>query len=257
MPVDPIDPTGALTELSRIVGSDRDMKVMLNDVVALTGRSIPGAEEVSITLVRNDNADTVATTGPLAVELDEVQYEQGHGPCLDAGRINEIQHIEDAAIENRWPQYVARALGKGLGSSLSVPLPVEHYLVGALNVYSRTAHAFDPESITLGSALAAHVTAALSNAESTRGYRERAAHLERALESHAVVDQAKGIIMVQQKCSADVAFAMLRQLSMDQNVKLYELAASLVASASNHPVRAPEPSSTRPGSARSSRSSAT
>jgi len=234
---DPIDPTGVLAELSQVVGADRDMSVILDDVVALTKRRVPGADEVSVTLVRNETANTVATTGSFAVQLDELQYEQGYGPCLDAGRFNENQHIVDAATETRWPKYVPKARREGLGSSLSVPLPVEHYLVGALNIYSVTPNAFSRASVILGGALAAHVTAALSHAESTQTHRHRAANLERALESHAVIDQAKGMIMVQQKCSADVAFRMLRKLSMDQNIKLYDLAASLVASASNNPVR--------------------
>jgi GAF domain-containing protein len=234
---DPIDPTGVLAELSQAVDADRDMSVILDDVVGLTKRRIPGVDVVSITLVRNETAHTAATTGPLAVQLDELQYEQGYGPCLDAGRFNENQHIEDAATETRWPKYVPKARQQGLGSSLSVPLPVESYLVGALNVYSVTARAFSPTSVTLCGAFAAHVTAALSQAESAHSHRHRAAHLERALESQAVINQAKGMIMVQQKCTADVAFSMLRKLSMDQNIKLYDLAASLVTSASNHPVR--------------------
>ena len=131
---DPIDPTGVVAELSRIVNTDQDMRVILDDVVALTKRRIPGAEEVSITLVRDETATTVAGTGTLAVQLDELQYEQGYGPCLDAGRSNENQLIEDAATETRWPDYVQRATKAGLGSSLSVPLPIEHYLVGALNI---------------------------------------------------------------------------------------------------------------------------
>ncbi len=114
---------------------------------------------------------------------------------------------------------------------------MENYLVGALNVYSGRPHAFTASSIALGKALARHVTGALSLAETAIGHRDRAGHLAKAVESHSIIDQAKGIIMVQQKCTGDEAFGMLRKLSMDQNIKLYELSAALVASASGHPVR--------------------
>jgi GAF domain-containing protein len=234
---DPIDPTGVLGELAKLVAADREMSVILDDVVHLVRRRIDGADEVSVTLVRDEKASTVACTGSLAMDLDELQYEEGYGPCLDAGRTDEVKHIVDAATETRWPRYLPRALENGLGSSLSVPLPVENYLVGAINIYSRTPRAFDRDSVALAVALATHVTAALSVAETAQGHRDRALHLRRALESHAVIDQAKGMIMVQQKCPADVAFEMLRKLSMDQNIKLYELAAALVASGSNHPVQ--------------------
>jgi GAF domain-containing protein len=218
---------------------DREISDILDDVVALARQCIPSADDVSVTLIRNEVAYTVAATGPLAVDLDEIQYEQGYGPCLDAGRNDEVQHIRDAATEKRWPKYVVRARELGLGSSVSSPLPVENYLVGALNVYSRTPNAFDADAVNLVRAFALHVTAAVSHAESRRTHQERAMNLERAIQSHSVIDQAKGIIMVQQKCTSDAAFGMLRKLSMDENIKLYDLAASLVASASGHPLRAP------------------
>ncbi len=235
--VDPIDPTGAITELTAITSADTDMASILDDVVRFVCRRIPGADECSLTLIRDDKATTVASTGSLPLKLDEVQYEFGYGPCLEAGRSDEMLQIDDVAIETRWPSYLAEARQLGLGSSVSFPLPVENYLVGALNVYGRQPNAFSATSIALGRALGRHITAALSLAETSLNHRDRVAHLEKAVQSHSVIDQAKGIIMAQQKCSGDVAFAMLRKLSMDQNIKLYELAAALVTSASGHPVR--------------------
>ncbi len=236
-PTDPVDPTGAIAELSAITAADTDMASILDEVVHFVRRRIRWADECSVTLIRNENASTVSSTGALALKLDEVQYEQGYGPCLEAGRTDATLQIPDIGAEMRWPRYVSEARQLGLGSSASFPLPVENYLVGAVNVYARRPHAFPPDSIALGQALARHVTAALSVAETSLSHRDRAGHLEKAIESHSVIDQAKGIIMAQQKCTGEVAFDMLRKLSMDQNIKLYELAAALVASASGHPVR--------------------
>jgi hypothetical protein len=75
------------------------MPSILDDVVALARRRVPGTDDVSVTLVRNEVASTVAATGQLAVDLDEIQYEQGYGPCLDAGRNDVLQHIRDIADE--------------------------------------------------------------------------------------------------------------------------------------------------------------
>ncbi|GGL89197.1 GAF and ANTAR domain-containing protein [Nakamurella endophytica] len=239
---DPIDPTGALGEVAQTVTAGRDMAEILDDVVQMARRRIAGADDASITLIRKGTAATAAATGPLAVDLDELQYEEGYGPCLDSGRTDEILHIEDAGTETRWPRYLERGRASGLGSSVSFPLPVENHLVGAINVYSRTPRAFEADSITLGAALSVHLTSALSAAESADEYRRTAENLRLALRSRAVIEQAKGIIMVQQKCSADTAFGMLRQLSQDTNVRLSELAVQLVASASNHPVEPSEES---------------
>jgi GAF domain-containing protein len=233
---DPVDPTGAITELHRLLREERDLAAVLADVVQMVQRRVPGTEEAAVTLVRNKKAATVASTGGMADLLDELQYEAGYGPCLDAGRDNELKHIQDAATEKRWPRYLPPAREQGLGSSLSIPLPVENYLVGALNIYATRPRAFDPPTVALGEALAAHITAALSHAESCRGHRTRAENLERAMTTRSVIEQAKGMIMVQRKCSAGAAFDVLRQISMEENVRLADVATQLVESASGHRV---------------------
>jgi GAF domain-containing protein len=234
MTADPIDPTGVIAEMHALFREDRDLDAMLADVVDMAKRRVPGTDEAAITLIRNKKAGTVATTGGMAAPLDELQYEAGYGPCMDAGRDNELKYIEDAASETRWPRYLPPAREHGLGSSLSIPLPVENYLVGALNLYSQRPAAFEPSSVVLGEALAGHITAALSHAEARREHRTRAENLERAMTTRSVIEQAKGIIMVQRKCTAGDAFDILRQISMAENVRLAEVAAQLVESASGH-----------------------
>ncbi len=236
MTADPIDPTGVLTELHALLREERDLDAVLADVVRMAKRRIPGTDEAAITLIRNKKAGTVATTGGMAVPLDELQYQAGYGPCLDAGRDNEVKHIADAETETRWPRYLPPARTHGLASSLSLPLPVENYLVGALNLYSKHAHAFEPSSLIVGEALAAHITAALSSEESRRGHRTRAENLERAMVTRSIIEQAKGMIMVQRKCTAGDAFDILRQTSMEENVRLAEVATQLVENASGHRV---------------------
>jgi len=55
------------------------------------------------------------------------------------------------------------------------------------------------------------------------------AQLRSALASRDVIGQAKGVLMVVHACSADEAFAMLRELSQRTNVKLRDVAAQVVA----------------------------
>ena len=47
---------------------------------------MPGSEASSITLIRGEKAFTAAFDGQLAMDADELQYQRGYGPCLDAGR---------------------------------------------------------------------------------------------------------------------------------------------------------------------------
>ena len=236
MTVNPMDATGPLAELFELTSRGSDMQQVLQAVVDFAKRTVPSADEAAITLIRNGNAGTVATTGGLAELVDELQYEVGYGPCLDAGRGNETLLIADTATETRWPRFVPAASRCGLGSSLSVPIPVEHYLIGALNFYAHAPGAFDADAVALGDALALHVCAALTRAEALFRATTQTQNLLRAMESRAVIEQAKGIVMAQRKCTAQEAFTMIRTVSMNENLKVADLAASIVASASGHPI---------------------
>ena len=59
--------------------------------------------------------------------------------------------------------------------------------------------------------------------------RAEAAHLRAALTSRAVIDQAKGILMHRFHLDPPAAFALLKRLSQDHNVKVRDLAGALVA----------------------------
>jgi AmiR/NasT family two-component response regulator len=58
--------------------------------------------------------------------------------------------------------------------------------------------------------------------------RDMADNLQVALESRAVIDQAKGILMERHKLTADQAFQVLAQASMQSNRKLRDIAEHLV-----------------------------
>lgn len=53
--------------------------------------------------------------------------------------------------------------------------------------------------------------------------------LRAAMTTRSVIDQAKGILIAQQGCTADEAFTMLSAASQRENRKLHELAEALVA----------------------------
>jgi hypothetical protein len=55
------------------------------------------------------------------------------------------------------------------------------------------------------------------------------ARLQAQQRTMAVIEQAKGIIMAQQGCTPEEAFALLRQVSQRVNIKVHVLAAQIVA----------------------------
>ena len=71
-------------------------------------RASPGRSRSSTTLLRGEKPFTAAYYGEMALEADELQYEEGYGPCMDAGRGGVVLRVDDMRTEQRWPDYVAR-----------------------------------------------------------------------------------------------------------------------------------------------------
>jgi GAF domain-containing protein len=231
----PLDPTAAFGELGRIKLAETDLDGVLARVSELAKQTLEGASEVSVTLVRSKCAHTAAFTGELALQLDEWQYDNGHGPCLDASAAATTMSIPDMTGETRWPQWANRALAAGAHSSLSIGLPVQESVTGALNVYATTPNAFNDDTIVLAQTFAGYAAVALANAHLYDTTATLAQHMQAAMDSRAVIEQAKGIIMGERRCTADEAFAILTKVSQDSNRKLRDVAAALVASAQQTP----------------------
>lgn len=53
-------------------------------------------------------------------------------------------------------------------------------------------------------------------------------HLQRALQSQPVIEQAKGLLMAQHGCTPDEAFAMLMRASQRENRKLRDIARAMI-----------------------------
>ncbi len=234
---DPMDPAEAFTELGRVKLSETDLHGVLDTIAGLAERTIPGADEVSVTLVRDDKAHTAAFTGELALRLDESQYESGHGPCLGASAGAVSISVPEMTSESRWPQWAAQAREQGAGSSLSIGLPIQETVTGALNIYATTPHAFDDDAIRVAETFAEYAAVALANANLYDTTATLAQQMRAAMQSRAVIEQAKGIIMGERRCTAEEAFAILGKISQDTNRKLRDVAAALVARASTKPGR--------------------
>ncbi|HEY0507848.1 MAG TPA: GAF and ANTAR domain-containing protein [Blastococcus sp.] len=222
-----------LRDLSKVVLVDRTLAEVLTDITAIAARSIPGAEASSITLLRADKAFTAAHSGEMALAADELQYEDGYGPCMDSGRGGVLLRVDDMRMEERWPEYVARVVATTpVLSSLSIPLPYQGSSIGALNNYSTKPGAFaSPESLRAGSDVAEVIAVAVANADAHARLFDQAHNMRVAMESRATIEQAKGVLMAQRHIDADQAFEILREASQRYNRKLRDIAFGIVQSA--------------------------
>ena len=226
----PRDPNAddTLEQLGRLTLTDHSMESLLQSVADLAKTVMPGNPEASITVQSQGRKTTVVSTGQLATDLDEVQYAEGYGPCLHAATTQQMVEIPDTRVEARWPDYARRAVEHGNLSSLSMPLGIDERRSGALNIYAREPHAFDADSRAAATRFAPYAAVALANMHAYEDARTMAGNLRIALDSRAVIDQAKGILMERFKLTADQAFQALARVSMMTNQKVRDVAERFV-----------------------------
>jgi GAF domain-containing protein len=223
-----IESLGALhAELAGVVIVGRELPEVLTEIVQISRRAVPGAEASSITLIRDERAFTAAFDGQIAMDADEIQYERGYGPCLDAGRSGLVFLVSDMGVEERWPDYARAVAGLGVGSSLSIPLPFQGATIGALNNYALRPHAFGEADVRLAEEVAGFVAIAVANAEASARATDDVLNMRRAMDSRAAIEQAKGILMERHKITSEQAFTLLTHASQRANVKLRVIAEEL------------------------------
>src|SRR4051794_2203931 len=88
--------------LARVVLADRELSEVLTEITRIARRAMPSVEAASITLIRGDKPFTAAYDGQMALDADELQYERGYGPCMDAARASQVFLIDDMRSEQRW-----------------------------------------------------------------------------------------------------------------------------------------------------------
>lgn len=202
-----------------------EMNATLSALTAAAAESVPGAQHAGITVAtRRGTVETLSSTHPLAVVLDDIQRRHSEGPCLSAAWDEQIIRIDDVSADGRWPRYRRDAMAQTqFRSVLSFRLFLERKAMGALNFYADAPYAFAEDAVAVGLLWASVTSLAWKMAE--RDQQSRA-----ALHSRDIIGQAKGVIMERFDVGADRAFDMLKRLSQESNTPLAEIAERVVLS---------------------------
>jgi hypothetical protein len=190
--------------------------------------AVPGIEQVSVSITGKDGRiQTLAPTGTLAVEADELQYELSEGPCLDAVLDEPVVQVDDIRTDLRWPSYGPRAAKQlGIGSQLAFQFRAEPHARGSLNLYSSRPNTITNETRQIGVLFANLAAVALcwSRQDET---------MTQALGARTLIGQAVGLLMERYRLDPDRAFGFLVRTSQTGNIKLRDVAAGIVDDATN------------------------
>ncbi len=223
-----LDLTFAFSRLQSVVLATTGVTSLLEQMTRVAAAVTDRPMSCAITVRRDGLPLTIASSDALAGSLDESQYSQGEGPCLHALDTGETVLMADVANDVRWPRYQRLARAQGLEASLSLPLGVDETTAGAMNIYSLQSGAFTADVQRRCDLFAAQAAGALQLGLGRIDASAVREQVEEALSSRTVIDQAIGVLVGQQRCTADEAFTLLRQRSQSSHTRIRDVAAELI-----------------------------
>jgi GAF domain-containing protein len=203
---------------------------LLPRITRLVCRAVDGVDDCGITVAHDGQTVTVAFSSDLAALNDELQYTAKAGPCLEALAEDKVVASPDLAEETRWGRYPPAAVGCGVRSVLSLPIPAEP-THGVLNLYSQVAYGFSDHDRLLCEEFAGIIADVVTASAHVDAGAALARRLQEALVRRSDVAQAVGVYMARHRCGPEEAFQLLLLTSREHGEDIYATAARVGAAA--------------------------
>jgi len=218
----------ALHELGRLRFGEMRVEDALAEIVQTT-HTIFNVDGAGLMLADTEHHLRNAASSDRGFDdLEDLQVRHGEGPCVAAFDNKELVGSEDLAEDHRWPLFSEAAVERGVRAVLASPLPYNQDAVGVVAVLSHKPRPWSPEgelALLAFTDLAALLIASMMQGEAQS---ELAAQLQGALNTRAVIEQAKGILVGQQGVAPRVAYEQLRAQARAERRKLAAVSADLV-----------------------------
>jgi hypothetical protein len=224
--------TQRLIALAEMPDDGPQIDSMLLSITQLTADLVDPVTYASVTAQRSGALTTVAASSDVAVAIDEAQYLDDAGPCLEALKDGQPIAVPDVTATMTWPGFRQAAYRLGLRASLSVPLFAGRgSSIAALNLYSRDRAAMG----SLRAAVWAAYDTETASSDPDRldaldpGSVALVAGLTGALGVRSVIQEAIGVFIALQHASPDAAYVALRLRAAETGLSLVATAAAVIS----------------------------
>jgi hypothetical protein len=200
----------------------------LSKLAELAVRQVPGCAAAHATIWRDGELAAVAASHPDPAVLIDMELLAGQGPLLTAVREGRPVSCRDTLDEERWPEWSAEALRRGLRSSIHL-VRQSAAITLVLALFGVRPGALDADGVPMAEMLARFGSTVFANSLAYGQAQRTATQLKDSVAARAVTDQAKGILMHALGCDAEGALRYLRRESQRRHVKVTEVAARVIA----------------------------
>src|SRR4051794_18924448 len=195
--------------LTALAGTPDDVSwigCQLVTIAQLSADLITAVAYASVTAYRDDAVSTVAASSEIALAVDQAQYADEAGPCLDALDTASPVAVPDVAATMQWPGFRDSAYRLGISASLSIPLFAGRgTAIAALNLYGRNPNSLAPLTAAVWAAYDLHGPGPTARDGLDAGGEGLVAGLAGAFAVRARIQQAIGAVMAATHKTADAA----------------------------------------------------
>lgn len=232
----PVSDTGSYPDdLATILGSEQTITELLRRILDMAVTTVSDISAASVTLVAKSPSGyrTAVATDESARTVDQAQYRDDLGPCVEAVRTS--AEVTTTLPRDGWKTFSDAAGAAGFRSVWSIPLCVDGRAEGSLNLYSGSGLPWERDATGTVRLIGGQAEGVLVNAMELARSEHLNATLRKALETRTAIGQAQGVLMARQHIDAQEAFDILRRASQRTNRKLREIAAEIVATVATEP----------------------
>jgi transcriptional regulator with GAF, ATPase, and Fis domain len=219
------DPSTVFSALAEIIYQGTQSGEVYAAICVAATLIVTGCDHASLLVRREGRYVTVGASDRIAQRIDDMERTAGDGPCVDAIEEETPQIETDLTTPNQWPQLAARLVADTpVRGAMGFRILVDRRKTGALNLFSDKAGVFDQESAGQAIVLASFASVAINAV--AQG--EDVATLRRGLLSNREIGKAVGMLMMLNGVDEHAAFDVLRKYSQDLNIKLADVARSVI-----------------------------
>jgi len=196
------------------------------------GAEVTGTSGAGIMLMSGDvPRGSVCTTSPVSDLIEQLQYDLGEGPCVDAYHQDRPVLEPDLAhpAVPRWLAFTGPAVEAGVRAVFGFPLRVGGVRLGALNLYCDRSGSLTDDQHADALVMADVVAQAVLVLQADAPPGVLGAELEVGADFHFVVNQAAGMVAAQLDGSVGQALIRLRAYAFGNDRPLAEVAEDVVA----------------------------
>lgn len=204
----------------------------LSQLCSALTRALP-AWGAGVSVLTDDTyrGGAIAASGAVSRRLEDLQFNLGEGPCIDAHALRRPVLEPDLFGRGtaRWPAYAAAAQAEGVRAVFAFPLQIGAANAGALDIYRDQPGSLDESALSQAFTFAEIAMGLLLDSQSGAELGHLSNDLDEVLSYRLEVYQAQGMVMVDLGVNLDAAMACLRAYAFAHERTLSDVATDVLA----------------------------